>query len=124
MSAALLSDRIVQEHAAASGALSSSSSVVSAERRRAALDALTAKGLPTTRDENWKYANLRPLERVKFAPASPALLATRPNISASDLRPQVAGYARYVFVDGAFAADLSATGSPDGVTVSAAGAPP
>ena len=33
---------------------------------------LASEGLPVTRDENWKYANLRALERVRFAPAQAA----------------------------------------------------
>ena len=111
---AVLAERITQEHAAAAGALPSS--VVSSERRRSAVEALSAKGLPTTRDENWKYANLRPVEKVKFSPASGAGVG----LSAADLPPAISGYARYVFVDGRFAAELSATGSPAGVTVKAA----
>jgi Fe-S cluster assembly protein SufD len=88
-------------------------------RRRAALAALTAQGLPTSRDENWKYANLRALERVHFVPAAagepadPALLPA-----------PVAGFTRYVFIDGRFAPELSAApraaferlaGAPEGV---------
>src|ERR1700749_5162830 len=109
---AVLSERIVQEHAAASGALPSS--VVSAERRARAIDTLRVSGLPTTRDENWKYANLRVLEKNAFrsvASRSPAKIAL------SDLPPVLANYARYVFVDGVFAAELSATGDRAGVTV-------
>src|SRR5687767_11888494 len=113
---ASIAERIAQEHAAASSALPSS--VVSMDRRRHAAEALAAKGLPTGRDENWKYANLRPVEKVRFAPAGPAERAT---LSAADLPPAIAGYARYVFVDGVFAPDLSAPGTPDGVSVKAAG---
>jgi Fe-S cluster assembly protein SufD len=116
-----LTDRIVQEHAAAQAHAAASgglpSSVVSAERRRSAIEVLTAKGLPTTRDENWKYANLRPVERVKFASVAES---QRANVVASDLPPTVANYARYVFVDGVFVAELSATASPNGVTVKSA----
>jgi len=117
MSAAL-AERIVQEHAAASDALPSS--VVSPERRLSAVAALAAEGLPTTRDDNWKYANLRSVERVRF---SPATAAGRTTITAADLPPTVAGYARYVFVDGVFAAELSASGSPAGVTVTSLRSP-
>ena len=66
--ASALATRIAAEHAAAAETLSTE--VVSRERRRAAIETLAAEGLPTTRDENWKYANLRPLEKVRFA--SPA----------------------------------------------------
>jgi Fe-S cluster assembly protein SufD len=112
-----LADRIVQEHAA-SGALLPSS-VVSAERRSAALELLRSKGLPTSRDENWKYANLRPLEKTTFRSVA---IPNQSGIALSDLPPTIAGYARYVFVDGAFAPGLSATRSPNGVTVTAGAA--
>ena len=36
--------------------------------RQRAMHALAQSGLPTSRDENWKYVNLRPLEKVRFAP--------------------------------------------------------
>jgi Fe-S cluster assembly protein SufD len=113
MSAAL-ADRIAQEYAAASGALPSS--VVSAERRHAAVQALSAQGLPTARDENWKYANLRPVERVRFAPsASPALS----KVMAAELPPVIEGYARYTFVDGVLAPQLSSSSTPAGISVTA-----
>src|SRR6185437_4992295 len=70
-----LATRISQEHASAAGTLPAS--VIDLERRRRALQALEAHGLPTSRDENWKYANLRPLEKVRFAPATQTADATR-----------------------------------------------
>lgn len=88
--------------------------VVPAVRRQNALEALNAAGLPTTRDDNWKYANLRPVEKVRFAPPSPA---ARVELDAGELPPPIAGYARYVFVDGVMAPELSAPGSPPGVSV-------
>jgi Fe-S cluster assembly protein SufD len=115
MSAALvdrLADRIAQEHAAARGVLPSS--VVSAERRLKAVEVLAAKGLPTTRDENWKYANLRPIERVRFAPSAPR---ARPDISAAELPPPIEAYARYAFADGVLVPELSSPRSPTGVSV-------
>ena len=96
-----LTARIVEEHVHASRALAPPPAL--AARRRAALAALAAQGLPTSRDENWKYANLRPLERLKFAPA-PGTAA----LAAADLPAAIPGFARYVFVDGAFAPALSA----------------
>ena len=110
-----LAERIVQEHAAAKVGLPSS--VVSAERRRGAVEALASQGLPTTRDENWKYANLRPVEKTAFTSVA---IQSRGKVALSDLPAAVANYARYVFVDGVFAAELSATSSPAGVTVRAA----
>src|SRR5258708_5083492 len=96
-----LTARIAAEHDTASRGLGLSSAA--AARRRSALAALTARGLPSTRDENWKYANLRPLERLKFVPTT-----TSAPPAAADLPSAVPGFARYVFVDGAFARSLSA----------------
>ncbi len=73
-------------------------------RRRAALAALNAVGLPTTRDENWKYANLRALERLSFVPAPGGMAVPDP----AHLPGRIPGFARYVFVDGRFAPELSA----------------
>jgi len=82
------------------------------EQQRA-LSTLTDVGLPTSRDENWKYVNLRPLEKVRFAPP-PA--AARPAITQADL-PKAIGKSRYVFVDGVFEASLSSLSAQPGVTV-------
>jgi Fe-S cluster assembly protein SufD len=109
MSTPLLA-RIASELEAAAGSLPASA--VSRARRRRALDALLAAGLPTSRDENWRYANLRPLERVRFAPASTAQIpqAAAPLRTAASLPARVPGFARYVFLDGIFAQQPS---SPD-----------
>ena len=96
-----LTARIVEEHANAAAALPPAGPT--AARRRTAIAALTASGLPTSRDENWKYANLRPLERLRFIPAT-----ATPALAATDLPAAIPGFARYVFVDGAFAPALSA----------------
>jgi len=96
-----LTARIAEEHVLASRALAPPPAL--AARRRAALAALAAQGLPTSRDENWKYANLRPLERLRFVPA-PVQRA----LAAAELPAAIPGFARYVFVDGAFAPALSA----------------
>lgn len=96
-----LATRIAEEHARASRSFTPSGGL--AARRRAALAALTAQGLPGSREENWKYANLRPLERLSFAPA-PVAAPLREAV----LPAAIAGFARYVFVDGVFAPGLSA----------------
>src|SRR6185503_5671130 len=115
MNAVPLSDRIVQEHAAAAAASGGlPSSVVSAEQRARAIETLRATGLPTTRDDNWKYANLRVLEKNAFRSVA---TSSRRKVAPSDLPAPIAGYARYVFVDGAFAAELSAATAHAGVTV-------
>src|SRR4051794_19501519 len=108
MSAAL-AEKIAQEHASVAATLPSS--VVAADQRRRAVEALAAAGLPTARDENWKYANLRPIEKVRLAP-SPSSAA----VKATDLPPEIEGYARYTFVDGVFVAGLSKPASVTGIS--------
>ena len=105
-----LATRIAEEHAAAASSLPAE--VVSRERRRHAIETLAAEGLPTTRDENWKYANLRPLEKVRFAPAQ-----TATGLKAGDLPEAIQGYARYTFVDGVFVPGLSASVARKGISV-------
>ena len=96
-----LATRIAQDFAAAaSGAAEDAAQA----RRRSALQLLETTGLPVTRDENWRYASLRGLERLRFVPAPPGATAT-PD---SALPAALAGFTRYVFVDGRFAPQLSA----------------
>jgi Fe-S cluster assembly protein SufD len=102
-----LTSRIVEEYASASRGLPASGAA--ATRRRAAIGTLTEQGLPTTRDENWKYANLRTLERLRFVPAASSDAATPVTVQVTDLPAAVPGCVRYVFVDGVFAAALSGT---------------
>ena len=111
--ASALATRIAAEHAAAANSLSAD--VVSRERRRAAIETLSIEGLPTTRDENWKYANLRPLEKVRFA--SPSAVEAEAGLTAADLPAAIQGYARYVFVDGLFAPELSSAVTKAGIAV-------
>ena len=99
MSAALTT-RLIEEYASVARALPAADA--SAARRRAAIERLRMTGLPTSRDENWKYANLRPLERQRFVPA-----AGPPVRTGADLPAEIEGFTRYVFVDGAFAASAS-----------------
>jgi Fe-S cluster assembly protein SufD len=114
--ASSLATRIAEEHAAAAASLPGD--VVSRERRRSAIDTLAAEGLPTTRDENWKYANLRPLDKVRFAPPPVGAKASAsPSVTLADLPAAVEGYARYVFVDGVFAPALSSAVGKTGITV-------
>jgi Fe-S cluster assembly protein SufD len=110
-----LATRIAEEHAAASVSLPAH--VVSRERRRSAIETLAAEGLPTSRDENWKYANLRPLEKVRFAPPLGSQPGEGPGITLADLPAHVEGYARYTFVDGVFSPTLSSPVRKSGITV-------
>ncbi len=67
--------------------------------------------LPTNRDENWRYANLRPLAKAR---AEAAVVTARPPIA---LPAPLPDYERWVFVDGEFAADLSAPAAQSHATL-------
>ncbi len=91
MSTALLA-RVKDEYGSVRDTLPPS--VVATERRRSALEMLCAQGLPATREENWRYTNLRVLERVRFAPT------LTPTGAKPELPAPLEGFSRYVFVDG------------------------
>lgn len=82
------------------------------ELRREALDRFLAMGLPTQRDERWKYTNLRRLESRTFA-----LPERSPVAPASAQRLGDVGQ-RIVFIDGVWMPALSnPAAQPPGVTV-------
>ena len=111
-----LAKRVLDEYAAARAALPAD--VVSPERRQEAIQALAARGLPTTRDENWRYTNLRPLERARLVPVAVAAGATAPAPPAAvELPAPLAGFARYTFVDGVFAPEVSSPVEQTGLAV-------
>lgn len=110
---AALTSRIAEEYAAATR----EHRVPADARRAAAIAALGAQGLPSTRDENWKYASLRALERQRFVPAAAPAVP-----GALRLPSPVAGFTRYVFVDGRFAPQLSAAPGASFAPLGATGA--
>ncbi|HET9484058.1 MAG TPA: Fe-S cluster assembly protein SufD, partial [Xanthomonadales bacterium] len=81
------------------------------EQNRAAF---AAGGLPGARDEQWKYTQLKALE--KRALASDQHATTRP-VDATRLELPGTGAPRLVFVNGAFRADLSRVESAEGLTL-------
>jgi len=109
-----LTARIVEDFASSAA---SEQAGAAARHRAVALKALETAGLPSSRDENWKYANLRSLERVRFlpAPAVPALP------SAAELPAPLPGMARFVFIDGRFAL-LNQAFATDGLAIEVRGA--
>jgi len=68
--------------------------------------------LPTNKDENWRYANLRPLARAKIDAVADS--ATNTEVA---LPAPLQGYERWVFIDGRFAARLSAPASDSCATL-------
>ncbi len=105
MSAAVLT-RLEDEYDEVRAALPAS--VIGERRRMEAIETLRAQGLPAAREENWRYTNLRVLERARFAPVH------EPVEALPRLPEPLAGFARYVFVDGRL---HSSAAAPDGVTV-------
>ncbi|MCP5328692.1 MAG: SufD family Fe-S cluster assembly protein [Sinobacteraceae bacterium] len=86
-----------------------------APRRQALLKAALAAGLPTGRDENWRYANLRALDRQVFSAAAvPDAEALQ--LAAAALPAALEGHARLVVVDGWLSTELSTTPLPAIVT--------
>jgi Fe-S cluster assembly protein SufD len=118
-----LTARVAAEHDSAVRALPAR--LPGAARRRAAMAELAATGLPVAREENWKYANLRPLERQSFTPVAIAAAGTgAAPVSAADLPPPLAGFTRYLFVDGVFVPALSAELTATAATVAPLAAAP
>jgi Fe-S cluster assembly protein SufD len=99
-----LTTRILEEYASCAPALGADDGGA----RDRALEALQAQGLPTSRDENWKYANLRALERQRFLPVAHEAKAVA---ALAGLPPALEGFSRYVFVDGLLQPALSS--APD-----------
>ena len=64
---------------------------------------MSSPALPSNRDENWRYANLRPLAKAR----PDAISATLPPAGLA-LPPPLPGYERWVFIDGQVAPGLSA----------------
>ena len=82
------------------------------ERRREAFECFTALGLPTPRDEAWKYTSVAPIKKHAFS-------CEAGHVDESSLMPfAIEGLeaTRLVIVDGVFRADLSHLGGlEDGV---------
>lgn len=89
------------------------------QTRETALSRFAKQGFPTTRDEEWKYTNVAPIQRRVFTPAEHE---PDTRVIAAQLEPFVLADQkchRVVFIDGHFAGDLSALSSlPVGLTVS------
>ena len=88
------------------------------EARADALSRFASMGLPTQRNEDWKYTSVRPIEKKAFSPSLKAGSA----VSAQDVEAYLfAGLPVHLltFVDGHYSAALSRPGDlADGATVS------
>jgi len=98
--------RLQTEHAEVAASLPVA--VASGAQRAAALQHVVATGLPGLRDDAWRYTNLRPVEKARVAPAL-ALDDATALAGATPLLPEpLTGFTRFVFINGRFAASLSA----------------
>lgn len=84
--------------------------------REQALERFMGHGFPTTREEAWKYTDVRPIAKRRLR-----VPETTPDLPEAVMRPHLLGDAqawRIVFLDGRFAPALSQLeGLPDGVTL-------
>jgi Fe-S cluster assembly protein SufD len=82
--------------------------------RHAAIAEFRKRGLPTPRDEAWRYTNLTHLAEVPFVPAAPPRLE---EVGREELRrftlPSMSSF-QVVFVDGVLAPGLSSRALPSG----------
>lgn len=112
MQAADEAQPFVGEFAARKGDLPGAGLHWLAELREAGMQGFATKGLPTRREESWKYTSLQPLARIPFTPAEGSAAADIPD---SVLPEEFAPY-RVVIANGRFRSDLSETaGTPKGV---------
>ena len=83
--------------------------------RQSGLEELRAHGLPTPRVEDWKYTNLRALDKLAFVPARDA--DAPPSLDyIPSLLPAGSDHPRLVFVNGTLRGDLSRLETlPEGV---------
>lgn len=85
--------------------------------RERARELFAEQGLPTPRDEAWRFTNLKSLDALEFsAPGAPDVAEAR--VRASTTAGAVGEAHRIVFIDGVFSPDASSVGGlPSGVTV-------
>ena len=116
-------ERLRREYAEALPALPAG--VATPQLRGAALEQAAALGLPALREDAFRYASLRPLEKARLVPAARPTEADEAR-AASRLPAAVAGFTRYVFVNGRFAPSLSAAAGdlPGGQFQARSHAPP
>ncbi|HCX88114.1 MAG TPA: Fe-S cluster assembly protein SufD [Gammaproteobacteria bacterium] len=91
--------------------------IAALDRSRAkALEALGERGLPSQRDEDWKYTSIKPITRSRFSPAAPGTDCPEDFVAAAAIENLDAW--QLVFADGFYLPPRSKTnGLPEGVRV-------
>lgn len=85
--------------------------------REAALEHFKTTGFPSTRDENWKYTNLRSLQKQSFQLPTPSCVGLVEEDLGEALMDELEAH-RLVFVNGRYTAQLSKPGKlPPGVSI-------
>jgi Fe-S cluster assembly protein SufD len=99
MAQSAILERILQDYRAIASQLPDGA-VPRLARERAAQE-LTRLGWPSARDEQWRYANLRAIERVsQFGPATDVPPAAAGTAAAEPLPDALPGFERILFIDG------------------------
>ena len=83
--------------------------------RKQGIHEFRANGFPTIRDEDWRYTNIRPLQKQSFAPVDTPVDSTSPEKFSQSLLPGLDSY-RIVFIDGHYSPALTSEAAlPEGV---------
>jgi Fe-S cluster assembly protein SufD len=107
-----LTERVGAEYSAVAARLPAQ--VVSSARRESALRRFVALGLPHLRDDQWRYANLRPVERARFASTT---VGAQAELRVALPQP-LPGMPRLIFVNGHYVPALSSPGAlPPGARI-------
>jgi len=85
------------------------------EIRSEAARRFAERGFPTPREEEWRFTNVAPIAKLKFAPAEEAARGLDDELRA-ELERLGWGGLRLVFVNGRFAPELSSNRYPRGLT--------
>jgi Fe-S cluster assembly protein SufD len=75
--------------------------------REAAMSRFAELGFPTTHDEEWRFTNIAPLTQICFQPATPSVPKPLTDLKLDRLTYGAWNCYRLVFVNGAFAPELS-----------------
>src|SRR5438876_6927000 len=76
------------------------------ELRRAAIARFAERGLPTTRDEAWKYTSLAPIAATRFDLTAESAVDDLPEEAIAPFLMGSPAWSRLVFVNGAYSAKL------------------
>jgi Fe-S cluster assembly protein SufD len=106
----------IEAQQAQASALPAAGVAVLDHSRSEALQLLGERGLPTQRDEDWKYTSIKPITRSRFSPAIPGNDCPEDFVAAAAIKDLDAW--QLVFADGFYLPHRSKTnGLPEGVRV-------